>query len=156
MGQHEEAIKHYQECLKINPNHATAWKNLGQVYWDIHEHEKEIECYNKALAINPKLPQALFSKGVTLSRIYNQHEEGLKLMLKALDCEEEMIHSFAYGYLGIAYAYEKLNKIKDSLIWINKGLDIYPEDIYYLNFKSNLLIEHWGDDKELKKKLFAF
>ena len=82
IGQHEEAIKHYQECLKINPNHATAWKNLGQVYWDIHEHEKEIECYNKALAINPKLPQALFSKGVTLSRIYNQHEEGLKLMLK--------------------------------------------------------------------------
>lgn len=156
LGQHEEAIKHYQECLKINPNHATAWKNLGQVYWDIHEHEKEIECYNKALAINPKLPQALFSKGVTLSHIYNQHEEGLKLMLKALDCEEEMIHSFAYGYLGIAYAYEKLNKIKDSLIWINKGLDIYPEDIYYLNFKSNLLIEHWGDDKELKKEAIRF
>ena len=62
-----------------------------------------------------------------------------------------MIHSFAYGYWGIAYAYEKLNKIKESLIWINKGLDIYPEDIYYLNFKSNLLIEHWGDDKELKE-----
>lgn len=24
LGQYKEAIKHYQECLKINPNHATA------------------------------------------------------------------------------------------------------------------------------------
>lgn len=156
LGQHEEAINHYQECLKINPNHATAWKNLGQVYWNIHEHEKEIGCYDKALAINPKLPQALFSKGTTLSRIYNQNETGLKLMLEALDCEEEMIHSFAYGYFEIAYAYEKLNKIKDSLIWINKGLDFYPEDIYYLNFKSNLLIEHWEDDEWLKEEAIRF
>lgn len=95
------------------------------------------------MVINPKLPQALFSKDTTLLRIYNQHEEGLRLMLEALDFEEGMIHSFAYEYFGIAYAYEKLNKIKDSLIWINKGLDLYPDDIYYLNSKSNLLIEHW-------------
>lgn len=156
LGQHEEAVKHYQECLKINPNYATAWKNLGQVYGDIHEYEKEMECYNKALAINPKLPQALFSKGATLSRIYNQHEKGLKLMLEALNDEEEMLHSFAYGYWGIAYAYEKLNKIKDSLIWINKGLALYPEDVYYLNFKSNLLIEHWKDSGWLEEEAVRF
>lgn len=156
LGQHEEAIEHYQKCLEINPNYATAWKNLGQVYWDINEHKKEIECYDNALAINPKLPQALFSKGVTLSRIYNQHEEGLKLMLDALEHEEEMLHSYAYGYFGVAYAHEKLNNIKDALIWINKGLEHYPEDIYYLNFKSNLLIEHWQNNEWLKEEAVRF
>ncbi len=156
LGQYEEAISHYKKCLKIDPNFATAWKNLGQVYWDIQEHEKELECYNRALAINPKLPQALFSKGVTLSRIYNEHEEALNLMFEALEYEEEMLHSYPYGYFGIAYAYEKLNKLRDSLIWINKGLDLYPEDIYYLNFKSNLLIEHWKEDEWLKEEAIRF
>ncbi|PKP03858.1 MAG: hypothetical protein CVU11_07030 [Bacteroidetes bacterium HGW-Bacteroidetes-6] len=156
LGQYEEAINHYQKCLKIDPNFATAWKNLGQVYWDIQEHEKELECYNKALVISPKLPQALFSKGVTLSRIYNQYEEALTLMLEALKYEEEMLHSYPYGYFGIAYAYEKLNKLRDSLIWINKGLDLYPEDIYYLNFKSNLLIEHWKENEWLKEEAICF
>jgi tetratricopeptide (TPR) repeat protein len=156
LGQYQEAIEHYKKCLKINPNQAGAWKNLGQVYWDIHEHEKEMECYNKALAINPKLPQALFSKGTTLSRVYEEYEEALKLMFEALEYEEEMIHNYAYGYFEIAYAYEKLNKINDSLIWINKGLDFYPEDLYYLNFKSNLLIEHWKENEWLKEDAIRF
>ena len=156
LRQYEEAINHYQKCLKMDPNFATAWKNLGQVYWDIQEHEKELECYNRALAINPKLPQALFSKGVTLSRIYNQHEDALTLMLEALKYEEEMLLSYPYGYFGIAYAYEKLNKLRDSLIWINKGLDLYPEDIYYLNFKSNLLIEHCKENEWLKEEAIRF
>ena len=156
LGQQGEAINHYEECLRINPNNASAWKNLGQVYWDIQEHEKEIDCYNKALSINPKLPQALFSKGVTLSRIYHQYEEALKLMFEALEYEEKMIHSFAYGYFGIAYAYEKLNNIKNSLKWINKGLELNPEDIYYLNFKSNLLIEHWKENEWLKEEAIRF
>lgn len=39
---------------------------------------------------------------------------------------------------------------------INKGLDLYTKDRYYLNFKSNLLIEHWEDDKELKEEAIRF
>lgn len=156
LGQHQEAVSQYQKCLEIEPNFANAWKNLGQVYWDIQEHEKELECYNKALSINPKLPQALFSKGVTLSRIYNKHEEALKLMFEALGYEQEMLHTYAHGYFGIAYAYEKLNKIVDSLAWINKGLDFFPDDIYYLNFKSNLLIEHWKENDWLKEAAIDF
>lgn len=156
LGQHQEAIVHYQKCLKINSNLATAWKNLGQVYWDIQEHEKELECYNKALAINPKLPQALFCKGVTLSRIYNQHEEALKLMFEALEYEEEMLLVYPYGYWSIAFAYEKLNKIQDSLRWINKGLEFNPEDRYYLNFKSNLLLEYWQENEWMKEDAIRF
>lgn len=156
LGQNNEAIEHYKKCIEINPNFERAWKNLGQVYYDLEEHEKEIDCYDKALSINPKLPQALFSKGVTLSRIYNKHEDGLQLMMKALENEEDMLHSFHYGYFGIAYANEKLNNLKESLKWINKGLDHYSEDINYLNFKSNLLIEHWKDNDWLKKEAIHF
>jgi tetratricopeptide (TPR) repeat protein len=156
LGQNRDAIKHYRKCIEINPNFDSAWKNLGQVYFDLKEHEKEISCYDKALSINPKLPQALFSKGVTLSRIFNRHEEGLQLMMESIKNKEELLLSFAYGYFTIAYTYEKINNIRESLKWINKGLDHYQEDINYLNFKSNLLIENWKDNDWLKKEAIEF
>jgi tetratricopeptide (TPR) repeat protein len=156
LGFNEEAITHFELCLKLNPNFEQAWKNLGQVYFDIEEYEKELSCYDKALRINPHLTQALFSKGVTLSRIFNKAEEGLSLMLEAVGNDEEMLLEYQYSYLGIAFAYEKMGNIKEALSWINKGLDHYSEDIVYLNFKSNLLIENWKDNEWLIDEALRF
>ena len=143
---YEEAISHFELCLKQNPNFEQAWKNLGQVYFDIGEHEKELMCYNKALNINPQLPQALFSKGITLSRIFNKDEEGVSLMLKAIENDENLLLKYQHSYFSIAYAYEKLGNIQEALIWVNKGLDFYSDDIVYLNFKANLLIGNWKNN----------
>lgn len=156
LGYNEEAITHFELCLKLNPNFEQAWKNLGQVYFDIKEHEKELSCYDKALRINPQLPQALFSKGVTLSRIYNEAEEGLSLMLEAVENDENILLEYQYTYFGIAHAYEKLGNIRESLNWVNKGLDYYSEDIVYLNFKSSLLIENWKDNEWLVDEALHF
>lgn len=156
LGNNEEAIFHFELCLKLNPNFAQAWKNLGQVYFDIKEHEKELSCYDKALRINPHLSQALFSKGVTLSRIYNKAKEGLSLMLEAVGNDENILLEYQYTYFGIAYAYEKLGNIKEALNWINKGLEHYSEDIVYLNFKSNLLIENWKGNEWLIDEALRF
>jgi len=156
LGNNEEAILHFELCLKLNPNFEQAWKNLGQVYFDIKEHEKELSCYDKALRINPNLPQALFSKGVTLSRIYNKAEDGLSLMLEAVGNDENILLEYQYTYFGIAYAYEKLGSIKEALNWVNKGLEHYSEDIVYLNFKSNLLIENWKDNEWLIDEALHF
>lgn len=156
LGYNQEAITHYELCLKLNPNFEQAWKNLGQVYFDINEHEKELNCYDKALRINPKLPQALFSKGITLSRIYNRDKDGLSLMLEAIGNDENMLLEYQYSYLGIAYAYEKLGEIREALNWINKGLDHYSGDNVYLNFKSNLLIENWKENEWLEEDALYF
>lgn len=156
LGYNEEAITHFELCLKLNPNFEQAWKNLGQVYFDLKEHDKELSCYDKALRINPYLPQALFSKGVTLSRIFNKAEEGLSLMLEAVVNKEDILLEYQYTYFGIAYAYEKLGNIKEALSWINQGLDHYSEDIFYLNFKSNLLIENWVDNEWLIDEALHF
>jgi tetratricopeptide (TPR) repeat protein len=156
LGENEEALKHFKACLKLNPNNAQAWKNLGQVYYDLHKHKEELNCYNKALSINPNLSQALFSKGITLSHIFNKNKEALSLMMKALDNELEMLLNFPRGYFWLASVNEKLNNLKESLSWINKGLDHSPEDIYFLNFKSNLLMTHWKDNQLIKQEAVDF
>ncbi|KFC18624.1 MULTISPECIES: tetratricopeptide repeat protein [Epilithonimonas] len=156
LGKLEEAVQQYKLCLKINPNNAQAWKNLGSIYYDLHNHEEEIVCYDKALKINPKLPQALFSKGVTLSHIYKKHTEGLSLMLKSNEQEEEMMNGYPVGYFWIAYTYEKLGKIDESLYFIDKGLSIDPENLFMLDFKTNLLASNFEKDDNLKNTAIEF
>ncbi|MFC4162843.1 DUF4365 domain-containing protein [Epilithonimonas zeae] len=156
LGDLEEAVKQYKLCLQINPNNAQAWKNLGSIYYDLHNHEEEIVCYDKALKINPNLPQALFSKGVTLSHIYKKHTEGLSLMLKSNEYEEEMMNGFPIGYFWIAYTYEKLDKIDESLRYIDKGLSIDPENLFMLDFKTNLLAFNFDKNDKLKNIATAF
>lgn len=156
LGENEEALKHFKACLKLNPNNARAWKNLGQVYYDLHKHKEELKCYNKALSINPNLSQALFSKGITLSYIFNKNKQALPLMTKALENEHEMLLNFPRGYFWLASVNEKLNNLKESLSWINKGLDHSPEDIYFLNFKSNFLTTHWKDNQWIKQEAVDF
>ncbi|MCT4320154.1 tetratricopeptide repeat protein [Elizabethkingia anophelis] len=156
LGDFEEAIKQYKFCLEINPNNAQAWKNLGSIYYELQDHEEEIKCYDKALKINPNLPQALFSKGVTLSHIYKKHSEGLSLLLKSIEQEEEMKNGFPLGYYWIAYTYEKLGKIRESLYYIDKGLSIVPENLFMLDFKTNLLASNYQNDKDIKSTAIAF
>lgn len=156
LGDLEEAVKQYKLCLQINPNNAQAWKNLGSIYYDLHNHEEEIVCYNKALKINPNLPQALFSKGVTLSHIYKKHTEGLSLMLKSNEYEEEMMNGFPLGYFWIAYTYQKLGKIDESLYYINKGLSIDSENLFMLDFKTNLLVSNFDKDDNSRNTAIEF
>lgn len=156
LGFNQEAIKHFNKCLHLNPNFEEAWKNLGQVYFDTKDHKRELECYDKALRINPKLPEALFSKGVTLSRIFDDHQNGLSLMLEAVKYDENMLLQHKYCYLEIAHSFEKTSKLKQSLEWINNGIGHYSDDKYYLNFKSNLLSKNWEDNPWLVDEALRF
>ncbi|MBW8244018.1 DUF4365 domain-containing protein [Muricauda oceani] len=152
----KKALEYYEKCLKINPNHSQAWKNLGSVYYKLEAHEKELECYDKALAINPNLSQALFSKGVTLSHIYQKHEEALPLMLKSIELEEFTFRNYSIGYYWLAYVYEKLSDLKSAFKFINDGLEQYPENTFLLKFKAYLSNSYWKDHVWIKEEAIKF
>ena len=156
LGEPQEAIKHYKISLNINPNKAQTWKNLGSVYFDVNNHEEEMLCYDKALRLNPKLSEALFSKGITLSKIYNKHEEALTWMLKAYEEDENMFIHFPHSCFWLAHVNERLGNLEQSLSFANRGLEFNPEDIYLLNFKSNFLASHWKEEGSIEEEALDF
>lgn len=156
LGEIDESILQYKISLELNPNYAEAWKNLGSCYYEVKKHDDEINCYDTALRINPNLPQALFSKGVTLCHVYKKYQEGLDSIFKSLKGGHEMGPHFSQCYYWIAYAYEKLNNLKKSLLYINKGLEINPQEDYLLNFKSDLLASNWQENDILKNEALDF
>ncbi|EJL65241.1 tetratricopeptide repeat protein [Flavobacterium sp. CF136] len=157
LNEYEQAAAHYKKGLAIDPNHAEAWKNLGSCYYEFRDHEKEISCYDKALKLKPDLQEALFSKGATLSFVYNKNKEGLELMMQALDVgEKTMILNFPFGYFWIAQAYKKMGNTEQVLYFIDKGLNIDPENSTMLDFKTDFLALHWDDNEVLKSKARDF
>lgn len=156
LNENEESIRYYKISLQISPNYAEAWKNLGSVYNKIHEHEKEMVCYDNALRIKPDLIEALFSKGITLSSVYNNHVEAKELMLSAFHNKCYLNIVKPHSFYWLAFVHEKLNEVEETLTYLNRGLELDPEDVYLLNMKSNVLAKVWKNNENLKNEALDF
>ncbi|RFZ90281.1 DUF4365 domain-containing protein [Mucilaginibacter conchicola] len=156
LGEFREAIVQYRLSIKKDPNEARCWKNLGTTYYNLGEHDKEMACYDKALALNPELPQALFSKGITLAQHFAKHDEALVLFHKVLSEKNNLAQEYVNGLFWVAYCYEQIGDIDKALFWVDKGLSFNGSSIYFLNFKSNLLGREWRNTAKLKEIAISF
>jgi len=86
-GNYEEAIKRYEEAVKLKPGHAEAHYNMGNSYFYKKEYDKAIECYERAVKCYKKT-------------------------VKSKPNHARAYHDMGYAYIGIGYAYEELNKLK--------------------------------------------
>lgn len=156
LGEYREAIVQYRLSIKKDPNEARCWKNLGTTYYNLGEHDEEISCYDKALTLNPELPQALFSKGITLAQHFAKYDEALVLFHKVLSKKNSLAQEYVNGLFWVAYCYEQIGNIDQALFWVDKGLAYDGSSVYFLNFKSNLLGREWRNSSKLKEIAITF
>lgn len=64
-GHYDQAIYHYTQSLKLNPNHTTAYINRGNCYRCRDEFDHAIEDYNKAIELEPDAPAAYNNRAHT-------------------------------------------------------------------------------------------
>ena len=50
----KKAIEYFEKALKIDPEFAFAWDNLGVSYRELNNYDKALESYEKSLEIDPK------------------------------------------------------------------------------------------------------
>jgi superkiller protein 3 len=67
-GKLDEAVREYQEALRINPNLAEAHNNLGLAYSDQGKLDEAVRECQEALKINPNLAAAHLNLGLAYSR----------------------------------------------------------------------------------------
>ncbi|CAD8149837.1 unnamed protein product [Paramecium pentaurelia] len=60
--QHQEAIKCYDEALKINPNCSETCYNKGNALLQKRFNHRRLRIYNKAIEINQKYSEAYYNK----------------------------------------------------------------------------------------------
>lgn len=152
----KEAEKLYKFALKQQPNYAEAWKNLGQVYYDLRKHEQEIKCYDKALSINPELFQAIISKAITSGFVYYKYRLSLKQILAVIDKQSRVFSEFPVIYYWLGFFYFKIKNVDEALSWANKGLSNNPGDRLLINLKAGILIDSIEQDDKLLPDAVSF
>ena len=53
LGQNEEAVIAFRECVTKDPRRPAIWANLGNAYLNLKKHKEAIESYEKAIEIAP-------------------------------------------------------------------------------------------------------
>lgn len=155
---YSDAIEMFEQALKIYPEFTEALNNKGNSIIQIIKNKKSLErikgykkalsCYNNALEIEPRNMDILNNKGLALAYLgdyensykvleeavkINPHDLGTNILLKKI--RAIIIKNFT------TKGYEKLESgnYTESLKYINKVLELKPDDIEALMYKGGIL-----------------
>lgn len=131
IANHKKKLESYEKAIKIDPNNAQTWFNIGYTYDQLRNRKKAIESFKKGLTIDSKNANAWYNMGM----VYKQDRN----IEKAKESFEKVIElnpndSIIWQQMGIFYdliennekaieCYEKALLInpKDDLSWYNLG-----------------------------------
>eukprot|EP00002_Diphylleia_rotans_P025971 TRINITY_DN5152_c0_g1_i1.p1 TRINITY_DN5152_c0_g1~~TRINITY_DN5152_c0_g1_i1.p1 ORF type:complete len:423 (-),score=95.99 TRINITY_DN5152_c0_g1_i1:350-1618(-) len=100
----EEAIAHYEEALKIEPNYVPALNNLGLI-WEIRgDINKARENYERAVQISPRDERAQCNLGNIYYRL-GRLEEALQCYSSVISLNRE--NAIVWNYQGLIYTDQK-------------------------------------------------
>lgn len=98
----DEAVKFYQNGLKLKPDNFQANVVLANVYFDTKQFEEAEKYYSKALELNPKDINARTDLATTLVERQNpQYERAITEFKKSLELDAK--HEPTIYNLGVAY-----------------------------------------------------
>ena len=71
-GKNEEAISHFKVAIKLNPDYAQAYHNLGVALVAEGKYEEAISHFKMAIKLNPDLSMAHNNLKIAISKLEKQ------------------------------------------------------------------------------------
>jgi Flp pilus assembly protein TadD len=136
MGQLEEAEAGYRKAMRMNPNVALLYSNLGVCVYNLGRLEESIPIYKKAIALDPKLSMAHNNLGVTLSAM-SRLDEALDAFTKTIALvpdDPEPINNFGDVLV-------KMSRFAEGAAALQKALQLRP---HYVEAYTNMGTAMWG------------
>jgi tetratricopeptide (TPR) repeat protein len=109
-GEKQTAIQLYEEILKIDPEYAPAYINLGTIHFHLRQFARAEELYRRATEVDSRYVLAFFDLGNVLDELQRQ-EESVVAYRRAI----ELAPRFADAHYNLALAFERKGKNRQSL-----------------------------------------
>ena len=123
----DTAIQYLEDGLKIQPGSAIGASRLADAYYQTGDIDGAIFAYTKAIRSAPEATDLHFNLGVLYGQM--QDYEMMELQFQkviSLDPEDAM------GVIGIAEAYEGMERWSDAEVYYLQALENDPENVYLL------------------------
>ena len=120
-GRSAEGIELVQRALKLCPEYADAYNNLGNMCLK-YSPADAAEAYRKALALRPEHPDALRNLAIALRRL-KRHEEAAEFLERAIRERPDAVEN----YYSLSVAYKDLGRFDDAVAALRKAIEIKPD-----------------------------
>ena len=142
-----KAIKKCKEALDCNPENATAWNNLGVIYYLLNDLDKSIDYFTNAVDYDDLYHTAWFNLGRMLGAKGDWHN-AIDKYRKALDCGAN--YSYVHSSLGSALSRigdfdEAFKEFRRASVLPNANYDVYMS-------WRNALLKAASDTSNLERK----
>ena len=139
IGKFDNAVSFFREALRIKPDFAEGWNNLGSSFQLKKQLDEAVGCYRKALKIQPNYVEAIYNMGnVFLEK--GELDEAIGFYREALKLKPDYVD--AYNNMGNAQ--QDLGNMIEAKHCYKKTLEInpkYAEALYNLHSTSDQISE---------------
>jgi tetratricopeptide (TPR) repeat protein len=127
-GQIDEAIRQYQEAIRLNPGYAEAHNNLGAALLGKGQTDEAIRQYQEALRLKPDYANAHSNLGIALAR-KGQIDEAIRQYQEAIRLKPD--HVDAHNGLGVAL--DKKGQTDEAIRQLQEAIRLKPDhaDAHY-------------------------
>ena len=133
-GRTEEAIKHYLQAMRSNPDYALAHYNLSNAYAEQGKDKKVIEACKQAIRIKPDYADAHYNLGVAYGGS-GKYKEAIEAFKQVIRIDPDYLQ--AHYNLGGVFA--GLGKYRDAIEAFQQVIRIDPD---YALVRNNLGIAY--------------
>ena len=109
-GDKQRAIALYEEMLKLDPNYAPGYINLGTLYFHLRQFTKAEELYRRATETDPGYVLAFFDLGNVLDEL-ERHDESIAAYRRSV----ELSPRYADAHYNLALAFERKGELRAAL-----------------------------------------
>jgi protein O-mannosyl-transferase len=122
-GRTEDALVHYEQALRIQPDSPEACNNVGAILLDLGRINEAMGYYDQALRLNPSRAEAYYNLGTALARL-NKNEEAVSYFEKALQIKSDYFE--AHNNFGnVLY---RMGKASEAIGHWEQALQFKPDN----------------------------
>ena len=143
-----EAKKYFEQGLKIDPNFAMIYNNLGLLFTKNNSNRdivKAEKCYKKSIELDNSIAEPCNNLG----SLYIS----LNLYEKAIACFENAIAkdpNFSFAYFNLGSTFITMGKFSDAKKYLNKSIELNPENSASHRALSRI-IKYTKEEKHLEQ-----
>jgi tetratricopeptide (TPR) repeat protein len=124
LGRPDEAVTHYREAVRLNPENASAWNNLAGLLNRGGKYDEALACLEKLLVLQPASPLVQNNSGVVLARL-GQHERAAGHFRRAVELDPRYLDAWS----NWGHTLMRLGKTAEAELAYRRAYDLRPGSV---------------------------